>query len=73
MNGLTRDCTTEPVSRDHILRRERGRGGKKNIFPVQLTTSRIDNLTRFNRTLCYGVCDGQSIPLVYLFRLVTIL
>ena len=44
MSRLTRDGTAEPVSRDQILRRERGQG--KNIFPVQLTTSRIGNLNR---------------------------
>ena len=26
MSGLTRDGTAKPVSRDHILRRERGQG-----------------------------------------------
>ena len=30
MSGLTRDGTAEPVSRSHILRRERGRGKKKD-------------------------------------------
>ena len=41
MNRLTRDGTAEPVSQDLILMREQGQG---NIFfPVQLTTSRIDN------------------------------
>ena len=44
MSRLTRDGTAEPVSRDQILRRERGR--EMLIFPVQLrTTSRIGNLT----------------------------
>ena len=49
MNRLTRDGTAEPVSRDQILRRERGEG--KIIFPLQLTTSRIGNLTRLILTL----------------------
>ena len=41
----------EPVSRDQILRHARGQG---NInFPVQLTTSRIGNLTRLIYTLRY--------------------
>ena len=31
MSRLTRDGTAEPVSRDQILRRERGQGN--NIFP----------------------------------------
>ena len=37
---MMQDGTAAPASRDQILRRERGQG-KKNIFPVQLTTSRI--------------------------------
>ena len=50
MSRLTRDGTAEPVSRDHILRREREQG---NIdFPCfQLTTSRIGNFTRLIHTL----------------------
>ena len=53
MSRLTRDGTTKPVSRDLILRRERGQ--VKTIFPVQLTTSRIDDLTRLILTLYYNV------------------
>ena len=44
MSRLTRDGTAEPVSRDQILRHVRGQ--RNTIFPVQLTTSRIGNLTR---------------------------
>ena len=51
MSRLTRDGTAEPVSRDHILRHARGQGNI--IFPVQLTTSRIGNLTRLIHTLLY--------------------
>ena len=51
MSKLTRDGTAEPVSRDQILRHARGQGSI--IFPVQLTTSRIDNLTRLIHTICY--------------------
>ena len=51
MSRLTRDETAEPVSRDQIVRRERGKG--IIIFPVQLTTSRIGNLTRLIYTLLY--------------------
>ena len=40
MSRLTRDGTAEPVSRDQILRHARGQGNI--IFPVQLTTSRIE-------------------------------
>ena len=49
MSRLTRDGTTEPVSRDLTLRHERGQ--EKTIFPVQLTMSRIGNLTRLIHTL----------------------
>ena len=41
MSELTRDGTAEPVSRDHMLRRERGQ--EKNKIPIQLTTSKINN------------------------------
>ena len=51
MSRLTRDGTAEPVSRDQILRHERGQGN--TIFPVQLTTSRIGNLTPLIRTVLY--------------------
>ena len=51
MSRLTRDGTVEPVSRDQILRNARGQGDI--IFPVQLTTSRIGNLTRLIHTLLY--------------------
>ena len=51
MSRLTRDGTAEPVSRDQILRHARGQANI--IFPVQLTTSRIGNLTRLIHTLLY--------------------
>ena len=51
MGRLTRDGTAEPVSRDQILRHARGQGNI--IFSVQLTTSRIGNLTRLIHTLLY--------------------
>ena len=38
MSRLARDGTAEPVSRDQILRRERGQTGEKICFHVQLTT-----------------------------------
>ena len=53
MSRLTRDGTAEPVSRHQILRHARGQGNI--IFPVQLTTSRIDNLTRLIHTLLYVI------------------
>ena len=40
ISGLMRDGTAEPVSRDQIIRRERGKGF---FFTVQLTTSKIGN------------------------------
>ena len=51
MSRLTRDGTAEPVSRDQIPRHARGQGNI--IFLVQLTPSRIGNLTRFIHTLLY--------------------
>ena len=54
MSRLTRDRTAEPVSRDQILRRERGLGNT-NFLCVQLTTSRIGNLTRLIQTLLHDV------------------
>ena len=56
MSRLTRDGTAEPISRDQILRHARGHRGIF-IFPVELTTSRIGNLTRLIHTLLYLVCD----------------
>ena len=56
MSRLTRDETAEPVPRDQTLRRERGQG---NIhFPVQLTTSRIGNLTQLILTLV--ICEDHT-------------
>ena len=61
MSRLTRDGTAEPVSRDQILRHARGQGNI--IFPVQLTTSRIGNLTRLIHTLLYVMTiHNPSIP-----------
>ena len=55
MSRLKRDGTAERVSRDQILRHERGQG---NIhFPVQLTTSTTGNLTRLinNLAICVTI------------------
>ena len=70
MSRLTRDGTAdEPVSRDQILRRERGQGNI--IFPVQLTTSRIGNLTRLILALNRCVTIQMNIvQLVYYCRIV---
>ena len=48
---LTRDGTAEPVSRDQILRYARDR--EIFILAVQLTTSRIGNLTQLIHTMLY--------------------
>ena len=50
MSRPTRDGTAESVSRDQILRQHNG-DREILIFPVQLTTSRIGNLTRLILTL----------------------
>ena len=49
MSRLTRDGTAEPVSRDQILRHERGQ--RNNQFSCQLTSYRTDNFTRLIHTL----------------------
>ena len=50
MTRLTRHGTTETVSRDQIIRRERGQG--KVYFPCSAaTTCRMGNLTRLIHTL----------------------
>ena len=64
MSRLTRDGTAEPVSRDQILRHARGQGNI--IFPVQLTTSRIGNLTRFSERAARGGGGGAA-SLFFLF------
>ena len=45
------------AGRDQIRRRERGQGNTF-MFPVQLTTSRIGNLTRLILTL--ALCDDHT-------------
>ena len=58
MSRLTRDGTVNPVSRDQILRHVRG---QENIrFPVQLTTSRIGDLTRLIHTLLYVMATHEQ-------------
>ena len=59
MSRLTRDGTAEPVSQDQILRPEREQGNREIlIFPGQLTTSRVGNLTWLIYTL--AVCDDHT-------------
>ena len=61
MSRLTRDGTAESASGDQILRRERDR--EILFFPVQLTTSRISNLTRLILTL--AICDDHTRRLLW--------
>ena len=73
MSRLTRDGTAEPVSRDQILRHARG---QENImFPVQLTTSRIGNLTRLihTGTLLYVMTIHTYIHTAMLFEVFILL
>ena len=50
MSRLARGGTAKPVSRDQILRRERGQK-KIIVFPIQLTTGRIGNHERLIHAL----------------------
>ena len=59
-SGLTRNGTAEPLSRDQILRRERGQG--KFIISVQLATSRIGNLTHAVDPYSATVRNSGGIP-----------
>ena len=43
---LTRDGTAEPVSRDEFSGADGDRKIRVSIFPVQLTTRRVGNLTQ---------------------------
>ena len=63
MSRLTREKTAEPVSRDQILRHARGQ--ENIIFSVQLTTSRIGNLTRLIHTLLYVMTIHTYILMYY--------
>ena len=60
LSKLTRDGTAELVSRDQILRHAR-----IFIFPVQLTTSRIGNLTRLIHTLLYVMTVHTVDPVLF--------
>ena len=68
MSRLTRDGTAEPVSRDQILRHARGQGNI--IFPVQLTTSRIDNNLSYPVDPYSAICDDNTyIHTAYILQL----
>ena len=53
MGRLTRDGTAESVTRDQILRRERGQGNF--YFPCSADHEQIGNLTRLIHTLAICV------------------
>ena len=60
MNRRARDGTTEPISRDRVLRRRQRQ--KKNIFLVQLATSRLGNHTWFMHALLKVVTIHKKVP-----------
>ena len=63
MSRLARDGTAEPISRDQKF--SGANGDRENMFfPVQLTTSRIGNLTRLILTL--ALCDDPYTYILYL-------
>ena len=54
------DGTAAHVSRDQILRRERGQGKMNHFSSVQMATSGIGSLTRLIYTLVlYVICDDH--------------
>ena len=65
MSRLTRDGTAEPISRDQIFSRVNA-DREIFIFPIQLTTSRIGNLTRLIHTL--AICDDHTYSTAVQYR-----
>ena len=62
MSRLTRDGTAEPSHETKLSGTNFNADGEIFIFPVQLTTSRIGNLTRLIHTLAiYVMCDNTYI------------
>ena len=61
MNRLTRDGTVEPVSRDQILRRERGQGNVHFKCSAD-HEQRTGNLTRLIDALLYGMTKNNFGP-----------
>ena len=65
MSRLTRDGTAEPVSRDQILRRERGQGNVH--FPCSTDHEQdwqpypVDPYSSYKKSICdYMYCVGYS-------------
>ena len=69
MSRLTRNGTAEPDSRDHFSGANEDE--KMFIFPVQLTTSRIGNLTRL--ILTFAICDDHTCIHTYYSKGINIL
>ena len=67
MSRLTRDGTAELVSRDQCSGANADR--KIIIFPIQVTTSRIGNLTRLIHTLAIYVTITYIIYIVPVLEL----
>ena len=65
ISGLTRDGTAEPVSREDIILSSANGERKKTIFPVQLTTSRIDDHTGPVHAQSAIICDVMTIGIQY--------
>ena len=59
MSRLARDGTAEPVSRDQILRRERGQGNI--IFPCSADHEQNWQPYPVDPYSCYMMCDHPSI------------
>ena len=57
MNRLTRDGTAEPISRDQILRRERGQGNFH--FPCSADDEQDWQPYPVDHYSCYGICDDH--------------
>ena len=58
MSRLTRDGTAEPVSKNHILRREQGQGNIHFLCSANHEQGWIGNLTRLIITL--AICDDHT-------------
>ena len=73
MSMLARDGTAKPVSRDQVLRQTRMFNGDReiSIFHVQLTASRIGNLTRLIYTPLYYVMYRDTSFAFYIFNIPT--
>ena len=69
MSRLTRDETAEPTSRETKFSGANNADRENMIFPVQLTSCRIGNLTRLIHSLAICMCDHTYIHTtsIYIF------